>query len=1077
MPNQRSSDVTPRVPFSCLPHLFEHQTKRIPDAPAILAPGRETLTYGVLHRHLRETERALRAMGIGRNDRVAVVLPNGPELAVATLAVAATASCAPVNPAYAAEEVDKYFADLRPRALITQAGIDLAARRVALARGIRVIELSALPEAAAGLFMLAGEHGAASPDDSVSPDHVAVLLPTSGTTSRPKIVPQTHAMICASAFGTVAALALRESDRCLNVLPLFHGHGLHATMMASLAAGGSVVCTAGFDAGNFTKWLTTFAPTWYSAVPTIHQAILNVARHNREQMAQSRLRFVRTSSAPLAPRFFMELERIFETPVIDYYGMTEVASSPIACNPLPPRKRKPGSAGIPVTLDVGIMDDGGNLLPNGETGQIVVRGQGVLSGYEGNPAATQAAFAGEWFKTGDVGFFDEDGYLFLVARSREIINRGGEKIAPPEVDEVLFEHPAVAEAVTFAAPHPTLGEDVAAAVVLRPQANATAQEIRQFASARLAYFKVPRQVVFLQEIPKGPTGKVKRVGLAETLGVASNAESPPDSAEPRTPLEKLLAGLWQELLELDHVGIHDDFFVLGGDSLMAARLLLSIHEKLNVDVEVLRFFDGPTIAELVHQIEYLTNSGQAQRLSSSIPRSPPTGRRLASIAQARLCELQYALPDLPFLNILYALRLNSPVDVGELERSINEIARRHEIIRTTFAVKNNRHVQVVTQHLTVPLRFEDLRGLPKSKMQRVAHRLIEEEALYSFDLARGPLLRTRLLRMAEREHLLLITMHQVICDGWSLGVLVEELTAIYDAFFAGRQTPLAPLSMQYTDFAHWQRQWRSHPDFVAQLAYWREQLRDPLPAMKLAPARSGRKVDDLRTARREVALPAKLSKAIKRFSQKEGGTLFMALIAAFKTLLHLYTAEEDVRVATPIANRNRPGTEHLLGPLVNTVILRTNLGGDPTPLEVMRRVRATALAAFANQELPFEELVETLEQERGLKPAALANIMIWLQNAALRPIASSAHKLAFEEANPDMLLPLVAITEFDVILMLREGSQGLVGCCVYKPHLFRASMIDRLLGDFRKVLELMLAQPERPISTIQSSLNQRRWNT
>jgi len=1076
MPHQRSPDARPSVPFSCLPLLLEHQAKRIPDAPAILAPGREPLTYSVLGRHLHETEQALRAMGIGRHDRVAVVLPNGPELAVAILAVAATASCAPVNPAYAAEEVDRYFADLRPRALIVQAGIESAAQRAALARGMRIIELSVLPEAAAGLFMLAGEHGAASFDETVSPDHVAVLLPTSGTTSRPKIVPQSHAMICASAFGTVAALALRESDRCLNVLPLFHGHGLHATMMASLAAGGSIVCTAGFDAGNFGKWLSSFAPTWYSAVPTIHQAILNVARHDRKQMAESRLRFIRTSSAPLPPRFFLELERIFETPVIDYYGMTEVASSPIACNPLPPHTRKPGSAGLPVALDVGIMDEGGNLLSRGETGQIVVRGQGVLSGYDGNPAATQAAFAGKWFKTGDVGFFDDEGYLFLIARSREIINRGGEKIAPPEVDEVLFEHPAVAEAVTFAAPHPTLGEDVAAAVVLRPRASATAQEIRQFASARLAYFKVPRQVVFLQEIPKGPTGKVKRVGLAEKLGVASNAELPPDFTEPRTPLEKLLAGLWHELLELDRVGIHDDFFVLGGDSLLAARLLLSIHEKLNVDVEVLRFFDEPTIADLAHQIERLTNGGQARRLSSSIPRAPRRGRRPTSIAQARLCELQNALPDLPFLNILYALRLTSPVDVGVLERSINEIVRRHEILRTTFPIKSNRRTQVVARHLTVPLRFKDLRRLPKSKMQTVAHRLIEEEALYSFDLARGPLLRTRLLRLAEREHLLLINMHQVICDGWSLGVLIEELTAIYDAFFAGQRTLHAPLSIQYTDFAHWQRQWRSHPDLVAQLAYWRAQLRDPLPVIRVSSARSKGKADELRTARREVAMPAKLSKAIKRFSQEEGGTLFMALIAAFDTLLHLYTAEEDMRVATPIANRNRPGTEHLIGPLVNTVILRTNLGGDPTPREVMRRVRATALAAFANQELPFEVLVETLERERGLKPAALANIMISLQNAALRPIASSAHKLAFEEANPNMLLPLVAITEFDVILMLREGSQGLVGCCVYKPHLFRANMIDRLLGDFRKVLELTLAQPERPISTIRNSLNQRRWN-
>jgi len=248
-------------------------------------------------------------------------------------------------------------------------------------------------------------------------------------------------------------------------------------------------------------------------------------------------------------------------------------------------------------------------------------------------------------------------------------------------------------------------------------------------------------------------------------------------------------------------------------------------------------------------------------------------------------------------------------------------------------------------------------------------------------------------------------------------------------------------------------------------------MHDPLPEIKLASARPRGTIDDLRTARREVTLPPRLSEALKRFSQEEGGTLFMALIAAFKTLLHLYVAEEDVRVATLVANRNRPGSEHLIGPLVNTVILRTNLGGDPSPREVMRRVRATALAAFAHQELPFEELVETLEEERGVKPETLSKMMIWLQNAALRPIASSGHKLAFEEAIPSMLLPLVTITKFDVILMLRETGRGLMGCCVYKPHLFRATIIDRLLRDFRKVLELMLTEPERPISKIRLTVN------
>jgi acyl-CoA synthetase (AMP-forming)/AMP-acid ligase II/acyl carrier protein len=1075
MPNEHSLDARPRVPFSCLPHLLEHQARRIPDAPAILGPGRAPLTYGVLHRHLLETEQALRAMGIGRPDRVAVVLPNGPELAVAIVTVAAAATCVPINPAYGAEELDRYFTDLRPRALITQAGIESPARRLALARGMRVIELSVLPEMAAGLFMLTGDQSTALSDESVRPDHVAVLLPTSGTTSRPKLVPQTHAMISASAFGTVSALALRESDRCLNVLPLFHGHGLHATMMASLAAGASIVCTAGFDAANFANWLGEFAPTWYSAVPTIHQAILNFARDNREQVAASRFRFIRTSSASLPPRFFVELEQIFRTPVVDYYGMTEVASSPIACSPLPPHARKPGSVGIPVTLDVGIMADGGELLPDGETGEVVVRGQSVLSGYDGNRAATEAAFVGEWFKTGDVGFFDEDGYLFLVGRSREIINRGGEKIAPPEVDAVLFEHPAVAEAATFAAPHPTLGEDVAAAVVLRPHASATAQEIRQFASARLAYFKVPRQVVFVKEIPKGPTGKVKRVGLAAMLGVASNAKAPADFVAARTPLEQLLAELWQEVLELDHVEIHDDFFVLGGDSLMAARLIHSIYEKLNVEVEALRFFDGPTIAEVAYQIERLNNVGQARRLSSAIPRSAREDRVPASIVQERLCELQHALPDVPFLNILHALRLTSPLDVAVLERSINEIVQRHQILRTTFALENDRYVQVIAPQLTVPLRLEDLHRLPKSRIETAGQRLIRDEALHSFDLTRGPLLRARLLRLADQEHLLLINMHQVVCDGWSLGVFAEELAALYDAFSARRQMPLAPLPIQYTDFARWQQQWRSYPEIVAQLAYWRDQLCDPLPAMQLGRARPRTMIDDLRTARREVALPAKLSKAIKRFAQEEGGTLFMALAAAFKTLLHLYAAEADVRVATLVANRSRPGSEHLIGPLANMVILRTHLGGDPSPREVMRRVRATALAAFTHQELPFDELAETLKQERGLEPAALSNVMILLQNPALRPIARAGHQLAFEEANPGMLQPLVTITKFDVILMLRESGLGLVGCCVYKPHLFRAGMIDRLLRDFRKVIGQMMKQPERPISTMRISRAARRF--
>jgi hypothetical protein len=316
-------------------------------------------------------------------------------------------------------------------------------------------------------------------------------------------------------------------------------------------------------------------------------------------------------------------------------------------------------------------------------------------------------------------------------------------------------------------------------------------------------------------------------------------------------------------------------------------------------------------------------------------------------------------------------------------------------------------------------------------------------------------------------------MHQIIGDGWSLGVLGSELTALYDAFSAGEASPLAPLSIQYADFAHWQRHWQSHPEMVVQLAYWREQLRGPLPVIELATARPRRTIDNLLTARCAVAIPASLSEVAKRFSHREGGTLFMVLVAAFKTLLYRYLGQEDLRVATLVANRNRPGTEGLIGPLVNTVILRTSLGGDPSPREVMRRVRATTLAAFAHQDLPFEVLVETLEHERALKPTTLAQVMITLHNATLRPIASLDHALAFEEANPSMLMPLVPATTFDIILALHEIVPGLVGSCVYKPHLFDATTIDRLLRDFQSVLEQMVTQPERPISAIRVPRNKK----
>lgn len=588
-------------------HLIEARAERNPASVAIVAPNRTPLTFRALSRQIDETIRRLHAMGICRGDRVAIVLPNGPEMLVAFIAVAAMATSAPLNPAYLTSEFEFYLSDLKAKALITQPDLNSSAVATAQAHGIPVIELSPVREAPSGTFTLNGNVGSsASSRDLAQADDTALVLHTSGTTSRPKIVPLSHRNICASALNIGTALQLKASDRCLNVMPLFHVHGLVSAALSSLAAGASVVCAPGFYAPLFFDWLAEFRPTWYTAVPTIYQAILARALANRETIALSRLRLIRSASAALPPQVMTELEEVFNAPVIEAYGMTEAAHQ-MTSNPLPPRERKKGSVGVAAGPEVAIMDDRGDLLPPGEAGEIVIRGSNVMQGYEDNSAANNHAFVKGWFRTGDQGYMDPDGYLYIKGRLKEIINRGGEKISPREIDEVLMDHPCVAQAVAFAAPHATLGEEVMAAVVLHNKGSITEKELREFAATRLAYFKVPRQVILLDEIPKGPTGKLQRIGLAEKLCVSVPEESKIEAARnfiaPRNSFEEMLAKLFAQTLGLERVSIYDDFFQLGGDSILATLLASRVREAMHVDLSIASIFETTTVAGLALVIE------------------------------------------------------------------------------------------------------------------------------------------------------------------------------------------------------------------------------------------------------------------------------------------------------------------------------------------------------------------------------------------------------------------------------------------------------------------------------------------
>jgi acyl-CoA synthetase (AMP-forming)/AMP-acid ligase II len=491
---------------------------RPPDALALTAPERMAMSYGTFAELCESTIQSLNRLGLGRNDRLAMVLPNGPEMAACFVVCASAVTAAPLNPAYREDEFHFYMEDLKTKALLVEEGSSSPA--IAAARRLGIALLSLKPARQAGSFSITGDavarssqHGPADGSD------VALVLHTSGTTSRPKIVPLSHANLIASANNIARILHLSVADRCLNIMPLFHIHGLVAAVLATLMSGGSVFCTPGFNALKFFSWLEEAKPTWYTAVPTMHQAIIARAARNADAIRANRLRFIRSSSASLPAPVFAQLEETFGCPVIEAYAMTENAHQ-MTSNQLPPGKRKPGFVGCAAGPEVAVMAPDGRLLAPGEEGEVVTRGPNVTAGYENNPAANAAGFAFGWFHTGDQGFMDEDGYLRITGRLKEMINRGGEKVAPVEVDEVLMNHPAVHQALTFAMPHDKLGEEVAVAIVLREGATVSERELQDFANARLAAFKVPRKIVIVTEIPKGATGKLQRIGLAQKLGLA-----------------------------------------------------------------------------------------------------------------------------------------------------------------------------------------------------------------------------------------------------------------------------------------------------------------------------------------------------------------------------------------------------------------------------------------------------------------------------------------------------------------------------------------------------------------------------
>ncbi len=1031
-------------PAACVHELVSARAAREPHAVAVVFEG-TTLSFAELEARANRLARHLRRLGVRPETRVGVCAERSPELVVALLAVLrAGGAYVPLDPSYPAERLACLVEDAGAPLLLTQERL-----------------LERLPPHAAQVLCLDRDAARVAAESAeplpqrAEPQSLAYVIHTSGSTGRPKGAMNTHEGVANRLLWMQAEYGLGPGDAVLQKTPFSFDVSVWEFFWPLLAGARLVLAKPGGhgDPAYLSELIERESVTTLHFVPPMLAAFLEAGEPAR---CASLRRVVCSGEAlpyELTERFREALPGV---ELHNLYGPTEAAVDVThwACEP---RERRVVPIGRPVAnTRLYVLDPGGEPVPVGAPGELYLGGVQLGRGYLGRPGRTAERWVpdalsggagGRLYRTGDRVRWTAAGELEYLGRMDFQVKVRGFRIEPGEIEAALLAHARVREAVVAAREDaPGAGPRLAAYVVPQAGVEVTAAELREHLRERLPEHLVPGAFVVLDRLPLAPNGKLDRRALPAP---ERESEAP---AAPRTPTEELLGGIWSEVLGVERVGAADSFFELGGHSLLATQVVSRVRRTLGVELPLRAVFAAPTLAALAGRVDALRGTGAGA--APPIGRAPREGPVPLSFAQQRLWLLDRIEPGSPAYNMPAALRVRGPLDAAALRAALDGLVRRHETLRTTFAEHRGAPVQVVHAPAPAALRVADLRALPAEAREGEARRLAEAEARRPFDLARGPLLRATLLRTADDEATVLFNMHHVAGDGWSMGVLTRELSAMYEARLRGEEARLPELPVQYADFAAWQRAWLSGAVLEAHVGWWRAQLADAPALLELPTDRPRPAVPDGSGAWLPVRVGAETAAGLRALSRREGATPFMTLLAAWQLLLARYAGQDDVLVGTPVAGRGRLETEGLIGFFVNTLVLRAEVRGDAGFADLLRQVRERTLGAYQHQELPFEKLVEELGVERSLAHTPLFQVMFALQNAEQGELRlGGAEVEALERGAP--------AAKFDLTLSLAGAGDGLRGELEYRSGLWDAATAERMAGHYLAVLESVAADPRR----------------